>query len=153
MVDLHVVFLLRRFVSVVPGLYPNWGVVACCSYVHAPDPKRWKIRSWDDWILYTSLYVCSDNIAPDHGLQVTELNIVASELNDPIWHSSEWQIGSFSSEATDIMSRRKNESIVIEVFLRLKMHRICAGVPRFDIKNFNFIVSMAKPWNIRHAVS
>ena len=28
------------------------------------------------------------------------LYIVASELNDPIWHSSEWQIGSFSSEAT-----------------------------------------------------
>ena len=26
--------------------------------------------------------------------------IVASELNDPIWHSLEWQIGSFSSEAT-----------------------------------------------------
>ena len=26
--------------------------------------------------------------------------IVASELKDPIWHSSEWQIGSFSSEAT-----------------------------------------------------
>ena len=23
-----------------------------------------------------------------------------SELKDPIWHSSEWQIGSFSSEAT-----------------------------------------------------
>ena len=27
-------------------------------------------------------------------------HIVASELKDPIWHSSEWQIGSFSSEAT-----------------------------------------------------
>ena len=26
--------------------------------------------------------------------------IVASELKDPIWHPSEWQIGSFSSEAT-----------------------------------------------------
>ena len=26
--------------------------------------------------------------------------IVASELKDPIWHSLEWQIGSFSSEAT-----------------------------------------------------
>ena len=25
--------------------------------------------------------------------------IVASELKDPIWHSSEWQMGSFSSEA------------------------------------------------------
>ena len=28
------------------------------------------------------------------------IHIVASELKDPIWHSSEWQIGSFSSEAT-----------------------------------------------------
>ena len=28
------------------------------------------------------------------------LYIVASELKDPIWHSLEWQIGSFSSEAT-----------------------------------------------------
>ena len=27
-------------------------------------------------------------------------HIVASELKDPIWHSSEWHIGSFSSEAT-----------------------------------------------------
>ena len=26
--------------------------------------------------------------------------IVASELKDPIWHSLEWQIGSFSSEET-----------------------------------------------------
>ena len=27
-------------------------------------------------------------------------SLVASELKDPIWHSLEWQIGSFSSEAT-----------------------------------------------------
>ena len=27
-------------------------------------------------------------------------HLVASELKDPIWHSPEWQIGSFSSEAT-----------------------------------------------------
>ena len=35
--------------------------------------------------------------------QVHELDfeqIVASELKDPLWHSLEWQIGSFSSEAT-----------------------------------------------------
>ena len=37
------------------------------------------------------------------------------------------------------------ESIVIEFFLRLKIHIICAFVPRFDIENLNFIVSMAKP--------
>ena len=40
------------------------------------------------------------------------------------------------------------ESIVIKFFLRLKRHRICAGVPRFDLENLNFIVSMAKPLNI-----
>ena len=28
------------------------------------------------------------------------VHFVASELKDPIWHSLEWQIGSFSSEAT-----------------------------------------------------
>ena len=38
------------------------------------------------------------------------------------------------------------ESIVIEYFLRLKIHRIhvCVDVPRFYIENLNFIVSMAK---------
>ena len=28
--------------------------------------------------------------------------------------------------------------------------RVCWGVLRFDIENINFIVSMAKPWNIRY---
>ena len=36
---------------------------------------------------------------PDTGLHIG-LYIVASELKDPIWHSLEWQMGSFSSEAT-----------------------------------------------------
>ena len=31
------------------------------------------------------------------------MQFVASELNDPIWLSSEWQIGSFSSEATNCL--------------------------------------------------
>ena len=34
------------------------------------------------------------------GIVFIRLYIVASELKDPIWHSLEWQIGSFSSEAT-----------------------------------------------------
>ena len=34
------------------------------------------------------------------------------------------------------------ESIVIEFFLRLKIHRVCADIPRFDIKNINFILSV-----------
>ena len=45
------------------------------------------------------------------------------------------------------------ESIVIKFYLRLKIHRICADIQRFDIENLNFSVSMAKPWNICHAVS
>ena len=32
--------------------------------------------------------------------QITKIHIVASKLNDPICHSDECQIGSFSSEAT-----------------------------------------------------
>ena len=34
------------------------------------------------------------------------------------------------------------ESIVIELSLRLKIHRVCADVPIFDIENINFILSM-----------
>ena len=33
-------------------------------------------------------------------LQNAEMHFVAAELKDPICHSLEWQIGSFSSEAT-----------------------------------------------------
>ena len=36
----------------------------------------------------------------DPRTEMIKTYIVASELKDPIWHSSEWQIGSFSSEAT-----------------------------------------------------
>ena len=35
------------------------------------------------------------------------------------------------------------KSIAIEFFLRPKMHRICADVPRFHIENLDFILSMA----------
>ena len=40
------------------------------------------------------------NTHSEWSTQWSTLDIVASELKDPIWHSSEWQIGSFSSEAT-----------------------------------------------------
>ena len=39
----------------------------------------------------------------DISLFLYTIYIVASELKDPIWHSLEWQIGSFSSEATIYM--------------------------------------------------
>ena len=32
------------------------------------------------------------------------MQFVASELKDPIWHSLEWQIGSFSSEVDELHS-------------------------------------------------
>ena len=35
---------------------------------------------------------------------INNTQFVASELKDPIWHSLEWQIGSFSSEATIYLS-------------------------------------------------
>ena len=44
---------------------------------------------------------CSRSHRLHHSIQVlTEYQVVASELKDPIWHSLEWQIGSFGSEAT-----------------------------------------------------
>ena len=36
---------------------------------------------------------------------------VASELKDPIWHSSEWQIGSFSSEATNVTLHKMGRNV------------------------------------------
>ena len=45
-----------------------------------------------------SLY--SSDVAKKSKPALKDQHIVASELKDPIWHSSEWQIGSFSSEAT-----------------------------------------------------
>ena len=50
-----------------------------CACLKIKDVKSWI------WPIRTQLY---------------QLDIVATELKDPIWHSSEWQIGSFSSEAT-----------------------------------------------------
>ena len=34
------------------------------------------------------------------------------------------------------------ESIVIEFFIRFEIQRVCTDVPRFDIENINFILSM-----------
>ena len=48
---------------------------------------------------------------------------------------------------------RMYKYIVIEFFIQLKIPRICAIAPRFDIENLNFPGSMGKPWNIRPAVS
>ena len=47
----------------------------------------------------------------------------------------------YEAQSTEYI--RIYESIAIEFFLRLEIHRICADVPRFDIENLNFLVSMA----------
>ena len=47
------------------------------------------------WTTISALYQYHSKLA-----RYCQGYIVASELKDPIWHSSEWQIGSFSSEAT-----------------------------------------------------
>ena len=61
---------------------------------------------------------------------------------DKSWGLSQ---GDFDS-IVDLNDRRSDvRIIVIEFFLRLKIHRICADVPKFDIENLNFIVSMADP--------
>ena len=43
---------------------------------------------------------------------------VASELKDPIWHSLEWQIGSFSSEATIRLCRSARPKGSICLFVK-----------------------------------
>ena len=50
-------------------------------------------------------------------------HIVASELKDPIWHSSEWQIGSFSSEATTWLSTSKPSIIPSTSLPSFRKHR------------------------------
>ena len=57
--------------------------------------------------------------------EITRDQIVASELKDPIWHSSEWQIGSFSSEATKCISDITGNPCDIAPTL----HDQCAEVP------------------------
>ena len=57
-----------------------------------------------------------------------------------------WVYGHYVNEnERNSIDIRIHEYIVIEFFLRLKIHRICADVPRFGIENLICIVSMAKP--------
>ena len=48
---------------------------------------------------------------------------------------------------------RVYESIVIEFFLRLKIHKIGTYITRFYIENPNYIFSVVKPGNISHTIS
>ena len=49
-----------------------------------------------------------------------KMNFVASELKDPIWHSLEWQIWSFSSEATICLTKLCGKELCITLDLGLK---------------------------------
>ena len=46
-------------------------------------------------------------VKPVQLLSTRYIHTVASELNDPIWHSLEWQIRSFSSEATIHLRKKR----------------------------------------------
>ena len=78
------------------------------------------------------------------GLNSPLIHFVASELKDPIWHSSEWQIGSFSSEATTYsFSHRVYELSLIQwckVTLGAILQRRSVG------ENFNTLLFFA--WDI-----
>ena len=58
----------------------------------------WKKTLWLLWFIQK--YFSAIRIKIIMHMRMYAENIVASELKDPIWHSSEWQIGSFSFEAT-----------------------------------------------------
>ena len=87
-------FHLGLFCQVYGSFFIVWS--AC-------DPSH-RLCYWTEW----DHRECTNNTCTYHIMYIwfTELAvlillyIVASELKDPIWHSSEWQIGSFSSEAT-----------------------------------------------------
>ena len=55
----------------------------------------------------------ASRLPPHRSQQFIIIHIVASELKDPIWHSLEWQIGSFSSEATIYNPLEAQKHIVI----------------------------------------
>ena len=73
-----------------------YGLWAQCSLVHFSSTFTQKAR-------YNS------------PLASTWHNFVASELKDHIWHSLEWQIGSFSSEAT-ICNLYSCDTIIIMIY-------------------------------------
>ena len=61
-------------------------------------------------------YVCLYHVY----VLVVHTHFVASELKDPIWHSSEWQIGSFSSEPTTCSNELFN--IYADTHARIKVN-------------------------------
>ena len=65
--------------------------------------NHWRKKMEAVFLLIFGLYISGKNINSKSTWtwhRNIHKHIVASELKDPIWHSLEWQIGSFSSEAT-----------------------------------------------------
>ena len=79
--------------------------------------------------------------------------IVASELKDPIWHSLEWQIGSFSSEAT-ICLRSLYKYFTLLVRGSTLDVRICMA--SVDVSEFRMVLvqnPLSRKWNILTTLS
>ena len=51
-------------------------------------------------LIQSKISLYSSDVAKKSKPAIKNQHIVATELKDPIWHSLEWQIGSFSSVAT-----------------------------------------------------
>ena len=85
-------------------------VDTCIHTVTIKDVYTAHLMKTPHHVIHTTILSSSFNTAPTFSNDGPFANsaeawfpieyIVASELNDPIWHSLEWQIGSFSSEAT-----------------------------------------------------
>ena len=83
-------YTLLSWILMVPRTYFSSFIYICASL----GPFRYQgFKSFETQMLMWIYQVQIVNTLPT-------VYIVASELKDPIWHSSEWQIGSFSSEAT-----------------------------------------------------
>ena len=94
------------------GYRPTWGpylgltiAVPMVFWPPACGLLTWHVWSFylpqDDFFCATwDLLTCHKRSSPATCRSFHLPHIVASELKDSIWHSLEWQIGSFSSEAT-----------------------------------------------------
>ena len=62
------------------------------------------------------------------------IQYVASELKDPIWHSLEWQIGSFSSEETNMFNAFK---MALELGTQRKYFTAINVIPTLEMRRLS----------------
>ena len=73
---------------------------------------------------HSALYYVYCTTPRKHSLEKNNnLNIVASELKDPICHSNECQIGSFSSEATIYLMVNSINRVVNSIYRNIALTR------------------------------